>query len=1343
MTSSSLADENINFLDHNFLNNLQNDDQDILDEFLDQRVYDSLGTNTPVSGNIKAEPTDLLDNFYHPNSNNINKELNPNSNTNTHNTNNNNNNGLENSNGHVSAYQNLQLGPNSSTPPNNEYLYIDPHQYHNNTSSIYTSPYENKSTSNSNSNTTPMNIDHTYNNNNNNIDLLDSNNQLSPNSLPESNSQLSDYDLVRDELTKLKFGSNDMDPCPKSVDVPDPSYLDFSPKMMASLPYKLQLAELPTYSRVETQIKLNFKLSPPPPHALLHIPQDLISKNKFCLNESMKNLSKNLKENLLYLDTYVLTSDMKKSCNICPRCIKREQKRASRRKSGHESESNNNNNNNANTQGSTVSDYNTPNGVGTSPQTTANGAGVVKNNPNSWANEKMMKKALIFNCKEIVSFPPPNGLNNDTTKCLELSARIICYCRHHKESEGFKLLFVITNSKNEVVAKEISTAIMIMDRKKTNPSSKDTNDISFSNSNNSNNDNKANNNNDNKRTNNNDNKSNNNDKNNNTTSNHSRQSSETELFHSSSSTKSPNNNNNMHPLSPNSIDESASEAFTNTDNADGSIRGIKRKKLSVDDSYNQSTNPMFNGSQNGFSPTSNSDTNTSTHIGGLKPSTQSSSLHAPPKHHFGLPGLGQHVNQPVSTPSQQLQTTSQILPASTTQSQSQQLQQQLQLPSIQRIIPAQGPIRGGIEVTLLGFNFRPGLAVKFGSNHALATHCWSETTIVTYLPPATQPGQVLVSFENHENMMLGGGQQQQIFTYTDDTDRQLIELALQIVGLKMNGKLEDAKNIAKRIVGSDNNSGNNSGGNSNSQTTNTSPATNNLKVNKANIDWYNSAHKAVEQLTKSDLSTEDILINFLSLVDLPNCPIIIPNWQLSNKQGQSLLHLSTLKGYDQLIRFLITHGCKIDLKDNQGLTPLFLASMCGNRNLINIFIDCKSNWNLKLSNDKYIKDYCDLNVLDIFNDLQNNDHDTEDSVNDEDFTSYMIKNNNQNNNEEKLSKSMSLDSLNSMFTMNYGRHISKMVIENSVEKSTLVKLDSGDRHVVKSEFRSNQVNDHNYNSNYSSDFADSEYESNDDEFNENDYDYYDDDYEDYEYSDYVGSSDNESINSYNNLVQQERNEYSVPTKQLKSNVIGNKQDENDEGESKDENDDGVDENSNNGLWQKVKNVFNNDSENDLPSYNDLFPQFGQSSSFPYSNPKSFIERTLNNQLNYGNEIHNDQEGSSSATRSIKLNEDQDEIGSDSSEDMVVSYINRPRKTVENDKMLLFFWFPVLVVIVSLFLYVSIMGYKVESIENFKSITRNTIGNLMVGNERIGRVFNSNLNDGVENVLHATRRMLNE
>ncbi|CAX44214.1 IPT/TIG-domain family protein, putative [Candida dubliniensis CD36] len=514
------------------------------------------------------------------------------------------------------------------------------------------------------------------------------------------------------EIGKLKFGSK-VNAAPKSIEVPT-SYLDFSPETMNSLPYGLSISGLPSFSRVETQIKMNLTLSAPFPNHYVHISPDLISKKKLCLEEPYSSLDDNIKKHVLELDAYILTQS-NKSCTVCSRCIKREQKRASRSKAGEEK--------------SAVWDCG------------------------------LEKKAIIINNKEIVSFQ--SGV-------LGLSVRIICYCRHHKESEGFKLLVVLKNHLGQVVAKQISSPIMIMDRKKNLKDSAPSSSANL-----------------------------------------------VELDKKKLSISDSDNEklmtNQFVQLSPNSLDESASEALATTDYE---TRGVKRKKLSVDDSFNTTSNPMYNGFS-GYSPMSNSDTNTSA----ISQSFSGPTVSKPSSAQFSI-GFS-----PISQPQfpSQFQSQSQLLQQQQSQSQSQQ--QQI-LPSIQKIIPAQGSIKGGIEVTILGFNFRPGLSIKFGPNQALATHCWSETTIVTYLPPAAQPGQVLVSFENQDNDIVGGPQQQQVFTYTDDTDRQLIELALQIVGLKMNGKLEDAKNIAKRIVGTDNNNNNNNNnnnGNSSSNTSSSSP----------------------------------------------------------------------------------------------------------------------------------------------------------------------------------------------------------------------------------------------------------------------------------------------------------------------------------------------------------------------------------------------------------------------------------------------------------------------------------------------------------------------------------------
>lgn len=1074
-------------LDHSILLNGGSDEQDILNEFLDQRVFDSLNNNTPEPGLAATENISELD-------------------------------------------QDLfaKLRNESLYTMNGGANFADLHLLHENDDYLFTEVKKQEPES-----------------------VYGSPRYCSPRSDSAARSSLLDYETVRKELLKVKFGNSFIEPPALSVEINDPLYLDFSEETMRKLPYSLELLGLPSYSRVETQIKLKFKFSPGLDHHLLHIPQDLISKSKFFLQEPVENLPELLKSSMLFMDVFVVTSNLN-SCAVCPRCIKREQKRASRSKNG-------------------PIDSN-----GNSPTLQNLGA---RTSITSWSDESMIKKAIIFNCKEIMSFPAPSGLADHESKILDFSARIVCYCRHHGELKGFKLLFVVKDYKGVVVAKHMSTPIMIMDRKKGTMSRAD--------------------------------------------------------FSSVSTPKAGSSSNHLgisdhdvdskqHPLSPNSMDDSTSEAFINTDSNNDVVRGMKRKKLSIDDSY-ASSNPMYSGG-NGFSPISNSDTNMSVHNMNNKAAVGGS-----------ISGQSFPL---VSLPRQA--------------SQLQLVNSGNSLPAIQKIIPSQGPVRGGIEVTLLGFNFRPGLIVKFGSKNALATHCWSESTIVTYLPPAAKPGQVLVSFENQELSILGS--QQLIFTYTDDTDRQLIELALQIVGLKMNGKLEDAKNIAKRIVGSDNSNG--TPGAQDGDSSSGAPG-----MNQASLEWYDNAHKAVEKLTKSGLSTEEILINFLSLVDLPNCPIIIPNWQLANGQGQALLHLATLKNYTHLVKFLITHGCKIDLEDNQGLTPLFFASMCGHREMIRAFLDCKANWSMRLSNDKYLKDYCDLNVLDIFERLSS-DAAIEGETTHESGSEVS---------EERLLKLFSVDSLNSLYTSNYGRHISRMVMDSTVINEEKLAETGTEAPESMSEYGSPMFG------NESSDFADSELDS--DNSLDRDIDFYADDdedddtssrdYDDYDSSDY-DIEDDEAVPRHHPLLR-----------------------------------------PNPGLWQKMKNaVFSNEAETDLPTYDDLFP-FGGAFG---GKPKTIAEQELNGETSSKRtqEEHTFPSPTDSAEDAGIL--------SDSSEDMTISYAHHPRKPIGNDKMLLFFWLPVLVMIVGIFAYMSLTGVKIEIIESFKERGRNAIGNLVVGNERLSRVF---------------------
>ena len=249
-----------------------------------------------------------------------------------------------------------------------------------------------------------------------------------------------------------------------------------------------------------------------------------------------------------------------------------------------------------------------------------------------------------------------------------------------------------------------------------------------------------------------------------------------------------------------------------------------------------------------------------------------------------------------------------------------QSQSQSHEPSLQRVIPARGPTSGGIEVTLLGSNFKEGLSVRFGDNLALSTQCWNESTMVTYLPPTHQPGQVLVTVEDPQSPDDAGlafnWQRQQyngaattIFTYTDETDRQLIELALQIVGLKMNGKLEDARNVAKKIVGSDAVAG------AGDSSQGPSP-----------INGYSLAN-GDEQLIMQVLKSMNKATTHLAMCDA---------------QGRTLLHLAALSGYYNLAAHLVSANVRIDSADEFGFTPLHFAAVSGDAKIIELLLNCSS-----------------------------------------------------------------------------------------------------------------------------------------------------------------------------------------------------------------------------------------------------------------------------------------------------------------------------------------------------------------------------------------------------------------
>ncbi|KAI8884469.1 hypothetical protein K501DRAFT_247799 [Backusella circina FSU 941] len=217
-------------------------------------------------------------------------------------------------------------------------------------------------------------------------------------------------------------------------------------------------------------------------------------------------------------------------------------------------------------------------------------------------------------------------------------------------------------------------------------------------------------------------------------------------------------------------------------------------------------------------------------------------------------------------------------------------------PRLEHIVPSQGPTYGGIEVSILGSGFYEGLTCMFGE-HAATTVYWNETTMVCILPPASHTGPVVVSFKEYPLIL--EGQDVAFFTYFDASDQALMQLALQVVGMKMTGKLQDAKQVAMQIV-----QGN--------QKTNTT-----------------FEEHVISTLKNSSISDQNMII--------------------TNFNGHSLLHFAALLNYTKLAKTLLGMCSEkrrlvlLHSQDRCGMTALHFASQLNSSEMVRLLLESGAN----------------------------------------------------------------------------------------------------------------------------------------------------------------------------------------------------------------------------------------------------------------------------------------------------------------------------------------------------------------------------------------------------------------
>jgi len=152
-----------------------------------------------------------------------------------------------------------------------------------------------------------------------------------------------------------------------------------------------------------------------------------------------------------------------------------------------------------------------------------------------------------------------------------------------------------------------------------------------------------------------------------------------------------------------------------------------------------------------------------------------------------------------------------------------------------------------------------------------------------------------------------------------------MELALQVVGLKMTGKIEDAKNVAMRIVGNT--------GSDNSESSNSTSTSEVVQMSSSTRDLRPLLLTPADQLDPF----ENRIIDLLSVLDTPMeshapdslCTSSVISY--STPSGQTLLHLAAFLDFGSLTKFLIEHGADLDARDRTGFTPLHFAVLAQSR----------------------------------------------------------------------------------------------------------------------------------------------------------------------------------------------------------------------------------------------------------------------------------------------------------------------------------------------------------------------------------------------------------------------------
>ena len=666
--------------------------------------------------------------------------------------------------------------------------------------------------------------------------------------------------------------------------------------------YDLLIPESPAKSRVETQIALRLILTPPPPGITkLHLPTQAISKPKLQAKPTPQPSPHMLEMSVSVVCTSAMQVPgvkeraMERALNnpprhlpplndedknnpqtgaevrICAGCMVRERKRASRKR--------------------------------------------VKNqdDEDAWLKDEAFR-VIVFNTHEVKDWESYGDMDTVPALKVELPLRIACYCRHHNEKMGFNIIFTLKDHQGRLVAQNLSKAIMITDDHKTHPISTTPAQPDHPMDGNANGGAPP-------------------------TAGPSQMPPHPEQDPTSGNTpkasspgRTPPSLNGTtrpsralsRPASPSQGGPAKKRKSSSSSARVPNSLAMTKMELSPSPHPGQApgaTSP-FNANNGSFvSPdamfaqpngagqfATNPPTPGANEQGPFFAGHRSASMDnfAMP-HIYSAPASG----HPSRAPSPNASIMNSMHAAHNNISQavangvlSMPVGANQSGPVINKIIPGEGPKVGGVEVTILGRDFWNGMVVYFGTQKAQTTTFWSDCSVVCLLPPSQVTGFVPVTCDRSHTMQpLEWVQNQQVlFKYIDDTEQQIMRLALAVIGGKMNGNSKDLdiSQVARQVLEKHMGNGGQTG----------EPSSGGPMFNRA--------------ATSENLEMQ--LLKCLDFIDLDDSRYQA-DLDRKSSAGHTMLHLSCSLGYRRLVAALLARGANPNELDNGHCTPLHLAAI--------------------------------------------------------------------------------------------------------------------------------------------------------------------------------------------------------------------------------------------------------------------------------------------------------------------------------------------------------------------------------------------------------------------------------